>query len=141
MRVIWYFAGFAFCCLLLSACSSGVPGLKIKGVLTNNGKPYMVDPKGGVHLVFIPIVEENTPHNKYPAKFNRQDSTFVVDGLTGEGIPPGSYKVTFMQMTSTEPTQEILDMNAQFNEANTPIIREITSAAPLTIDLAKPGGR
>jgi hypothetical protein len=138
MRAFSYLATFAACCLLLSACSSGPPPLKIKVVLLNNGQPYKGDPKGTMLLVFIPVVEEKKAYSKYPAKLNRQDSSFFVDGLTGEGIPPGKYKVTFMQMVSGEPRREILEMNERFNEANTTISRDITSDAPLTIDLAKP---
>ena len=124
-------------CVFLAACSSDSKLLKVKGTLTHDGKPLRVDPKGSVQIVFMPVAEEKQARNNYPTEMKPEDSSFIVLGRTGAGIPPGKYRITIMQMVPN-PTPEITDMNLQFDAKNSTIIRDITSDAPLVIDLAKP---
>lgn len=95
---------------------------------------------GGVGLVFIPIVDPGTPFDTYPTRMNA-DSTFTVEGKTGQGIPPGKYRVSIQQMVPGGPAA-ITEMNERFSDEKSPIIVEIVdSKTPVVIDLAKPTGK
>jgi hypothetical protein len=86
----------------------------------------------------------------YAAVFNPDDSTFTVPGPEGRGVPPGKYRIAITQKWKREsmPDAKPGDRNVfdrdtdilkdKFSEGDSPIIREIKSAAELTIDLDNP---
>lgn len=126
--------------VLIPACSSGPKPLKVSGQLKNNDKPYTA-PKGAmVTIVFAPVVETGAPFDTFPAKFNREDSSFAVAGKTDQGIPPGKYRISVQQFVP-DPTAQINEMNARFTLEKSAIIREVTDETPIIIDLARPTGK
>lgn len=108
----------------------------IKGKLTIGGKSALPDKKGGVTIVFLPVVTEGMVTTTYPADpLNPDDNTFEVKGPAGKGIPHGKYKVTLSFMMPIH-TPAIQQMNDKYSEANTPIVIDVTGAE-VVIDLAK----
>jgi len=133
--VLWLTLGF-----LIPACSGSPKPLKVSGQLKNNDKPYTA-PKGAmVTIEFTPVVEAGTPFDRYPAKFNREDSSFTVAGRSEQGIPPGKYRISVQQFVS-DPTAQINEMNARFTAEKSAIVREVADETPIIIDLAKPAGK
>jgi hypothetical protein len=125
--------------LVLPACSTEGKQHKVKGALLHRGEPYLPKHKGSVTVIFVPEAEGDTPADSYVADVNREDGTFVVNGKTGRGIPPGKYRVTINQMVMDAPA-EINQMNERFSATNSKIIRDIQDETPLRIDLAKADG-
>ena len=90
-------------------------------------------------LVFIPIVEAGVQFDSYPTRIKAEDSSFVLEGKGGQGIPPGKYRVEIQQMANPG-TAAIPDMNERFGKDTSKIIVEVTDGkTPLVIDLAKAG--
>jgi hypothetical protein len=136
MRATSKLAACLALCLLLPACSTGPKPIKVKGTVVYNGKPYMVDTKGSINLTFVPIVDADTPHDKYPTRMNKEDATFVVLGRNSTGIPPGKYRIAVNLMVPNM-TDEMTEMNAKFTEKDSPIVLDIAGDAPVLVDLAK----
>jgi hypothetical protein len=133
-----YILLFTFC-LVLFGCSSGPKPVKVTGTLLHSDKPYPVPKGGSVMLVFIPIVGAGVPFDSYPTRIKAEDSSFVLEGKAGQGIPPGKYRVEILQM-AIPGTAAIPDLNERFGKDNSKIIVEVTDAkTPLVIDLAKAG--
>lgn len=136
-----HFAGLAALVLgLLSGCAAE-PARRVmpKGQLLYNGKPYKASPQDGLDLTFIEVSSDDKPGDSFIATFNADDASFVVPGRQGKGIPPGKYRIGFMQM-SVQPTELMNQLNEEFSPANTQILRDIQSDEPLRIDLGKPQG-
>jgi hypothetical protein len=125
---------------LLPGCGQEQPKVRARGQLLDKGQPLKVSPKTGVTIGFFPTVkEEGKRADSYTADFNREDSTFVVPGVDGRGIPPGKYRITIMQM-SLEATPAMNALNEAFGPEKSPIVRDVQNEEPIRIDLSKPEG-
>jgi hypothetical protein len=84
-------------CLLLGLLVTGCGGsnmIKAKGRVVMGGQPY-VPPEGqGLRIFFMPVQPPVDHYDSYMANFNKEDSTFVVVGKDGTGLPPGNYRVS-----------------------------------------------
>lgn len=127
-------------CLFLSACSSGPKPVKVTGKLMYQGKALAIDPKGGITLTFVAVAEPGRPADAFVADINREDMSYVVNGRTGLGIPPGKYRVAISVMT-LEETALTRTLNQRFTQEQSPIVRDIASEEPLVLDLALPEGK
>jgi hypothetical protein len=84
--------------LFVTGCTGGgsgkeVRGVAVRGVLTQNGKPLKLLPDERIHVSFVDAHEAGEDRVASLAEFNPEDGTFVVNGPTGHGLPPGTYKV------------------------------------------------
>jgi hypothetical protein len=110
-----------------------------KGQLLYEGKPFKVDPKAGVTIKFIPVVEPGKPYTSFTSRpDNREEMTFQVTGPTGRGIPLGKYKIAVFLIAGDTPNAD--EINEQFSDQNTKVERDVQSDEPLRIDLSKPAG-
>ena len=112
-----------------------VKGVAVAGRLVQNGKALKL--KDSEQLVVNFILDGATPDDPIvaAAEYNPADGSFVVSGPTGQGIPPGRYKV-----------EVILDSYgggdddrrfAEFDAETTPLVAEV-GADPgqhFTVDL------
>jgi hypothetical protein len=84
-------------CLLLGLLATGCGGsnmIKAKGRIVKGGQPF-VPPEGqGLRIFFMPVDTSGDRYDSYMATFNKDNSTFVVIGKDGAGLPPGNYRVS-----------------------------------------------
>jgi hypothetical protein len=151
--------------ILLAGCGGSDEGelLIVKGKLTENGKPFVLDqakipiPKGatapppgseGLRIVFIAMDGKKISKNidtdeRFPATYHAGTSTFEVLGPKGKGIRPGRYKITITADYSIGggKDKESSDyFGGKFSQEKTQIIREVNSGEEIAIELAKPQG-
>jgi hypothetical protein len=132
-------SALCLCLLVVIApgCSTESKQVTVKGKLLNHGSPLKVDPKVGVTVSLVPVVEQGKAATNFPANFNRDDATFDVPGPQGKGIPPGRYRVSVFQQAISIP-EWMADMNEQFSPSNTRIVRDIEKDTDIVVDLSKP---
>jgi hypothetical protein len=128
--------------VVVAGCSSGPRLVTVKGQLLYNKKPLPVSEKMGVSVTFIAVDAGENPamFSADPAAFNHEDSTFVITGREGRGIPVGKYRIAISQKMVDEPPAEVETMNEMFSRRKSAIIREVTSAEPIILELSKPEG-
>ena len=130
------FCGMALFLVLIAGCSSGPKLVKANGQLLYNSKPLSVDPNTKISVFFVSMGEEAATFTADP--FDRDESTFIVSGRTGQGIPVGKYRIAVRQIGDLSDEAERI--NEMFTRKNSPIIREVTSEEPIILDLSKPEG-
>jgi hypothetical protein len=118
----------------LTGCS-GQRLLKVRGTITNNKKVVPIG-NGGMSVLFVPVVEKGQPTTNLPATYNKADGTFEVNGTQGKGIPVGKYRVA-INLMPTAPSEAMDALNKRFSVASSPVVLEINSDEPLTIELDK----
>jgi hypothetical protein len=123
--------------LLACGCSSGPKLIKPTGELLYNQKPLRLSEDASVTMRFTLLDE--TPPRSFAATVNRDDSTFVVPGNDGNGIPPGKYRISVNQKM-IDLTPEAEQINEMFSRNKTQIEREVTNEEPIILDLSKPTG-
>lgn len=144
----------AFACFGCGSSSDSGENIIVKGKLTDNGKPFALDPsklslpKGAsaappgaessvVRIVFLPA----NGKDQYPATFNAETGTFEVLGPNKQGIKPGSYKVAITANISPVAKGDQGDyFGGKFSPSHTPIVREVKPGQEIDIDLSKPKG-
>jgi hypothetical protein len=127
--------------LAATGCTSGPKMTLVKGKLLYKGSPLKVDPKAGVQISFIPIVERGEAYSTYPASPpKREDMSFEVRGPQGKGIPPGKYRVAVNLLSAKDPLVD--EINEGFSKQNTNVVREVRGeeGPVMLIDLSKPEG-
>jgi len=140
VRALFTLLGLAAAATLGCGCTSSSKLVKAKGQLTIKGQPLKVDPKAGVTIAFIPVVEKGGDSTRLIASFVREDSTFTVPGTDGNGIPEGKYRISIDLMVMP-PTQEVQRINEMFNSKDTKIVRDVKSGdETIVIDVSKPSG-
>jgi hypothetical protein len=126
--------------IILPGCAAGKAGVKIEGKLTKDGKSMQVKQGENLHLSLQSKVASGEPAI-YPAKINPADGSFVVEGLDGKGIPPGTYKVS-LSLTSgaTDPAglARMKKLGQQFKAINGKEFEVGSEAGQMvTIDITK----
>src|SRR5262245_8768315 len=84
--------------LLVPACSTGTKPIKVTGTLLNEGKPYTAPKGSSVLITFVPVLEKGLADYSPTTKVKADDSSFVLLGREGNGIPAGKYRVALQQM-------------------------------------------
>jgi hypothetical protein len=86
-------------CLTAAGCGGAKPtqrevkGVPVSGQLVQNGKTIKL--KGAETITISFVLAGGSPADQIAAlaEYNPDDGSFVVKGPTGQGIPPGKYKV------------------------------------------------
>lgn len=127
----------------LAGCggSNEPPMMPVKGRVTKGGAPLQVaGQEVGIGMVQVGFYrlegdgsQKGTP---WEAKVDPQGN-FTLFGPSGNGIPPGKYKITVRQW---DPYPQTDKLQGQFDEKNSKIVREINGASDLAIDVSKPEG-
>ena len=157
--------GLAFTLLVTSLASFGCGSSNevwITGTLLKGGTKF-TPPAGrqvGISFYLVSSQDKNDADahagDPYQADYNESDGTFSVPGREGRGIPPGKYRVAISQKMTreafdklhkstkikpgTDPavTRDTDFFSASYGPSTSPITREFTSSAKVTIDLDKP---
>jgi hypothetical protein len=119
--------------LVLAGCSRSGK-LNTKGVILKDGEPLKVGAEDVVRVILVPMPEDGShPNQLFAAEFNRDNSTFVVKGPDGRGMPPGKYRV------AVEVLQARKDVfKGAFSSENSPLFCTIQSSSDeITVDVGK----
>ena len=126
--------------LTLPGCTSGPPRVTgVHGRLLDKGQPLQI-PQGlppgdpGVRVTFYPM-DEKAGTEAQQAVVN-PDGTFTVPGNDRKGIPPGKYRIGVALGAFGTPDK----LKGAFGEKNSPIVRDVTGAEEIVIDVGKPNG-
>jgi hypothetical protein len=123
-----------FPCLLFSlfaiGCSDGF--IKAKGRVLKNGEPFRPGEGEALRIILAPFdPPAGATYDSYAAEFHPEDSSFIVKGKDGRGLPPGKYRVGVELLKKKED-----QFNGRFAGAKSPFTCEVTSAASeLVVDL------
>jgi hypothetical protein len=118
----------------VGGCNSD--GLRIvKGRLVNNGEPLKVSQEGVVQIAFE---YATNPDGSFVAEV-RPDGEFTVEGPTGKGIRPETYRISVVQLDPYSKRKDLL--KGKFASKWTPIVMAVDGKSELLIDLAQYDGR
>ena len=85
--------------LLIFGCGAEDKLLPLKGRILKGGAKFEPAPLEIMQVIFVPVPSNGEPiRDHYYANFNDVDSTFVVAGKTGKGLPAGRYRVSLELM-------------------------------------------
>jgi hypothetical protein len=85
--------------VLTFGCGADDKLLPLKGRILKGGVKFEPAPLEIMQVIFVPVPANGEPvRDHYFANFNDMDSTFVVAGKTGKGLPPGRYRVSLELM-------------------------------------------
>jgi hypothetical protein len=117
----------------VGGCNSN--GLRVvKGRLVNNGEPLKVSDQGVVQIAFE---YATNPDGSFVADV-KPDGTFAIEGPTGEGIRPDTYRISVVQLDPYSKRKDLL--NGKFSSKSIPITMAIDGKSELLIDLAQYNG-
>jgi len=121
---------------LLAAVGGCNPnGLRIvKGRLVNNGEPLHVSAQGVVQIAFE---YATNPDGSFVAEVG-PDGNFAVEGPTGQGIRPDTYRISVAQLDPYSTRKDLL--KGRFSTKSTPIVMAVDGKSALLIDLAQYDG-
>jgi hypothetical protein len=132
--------------VLLLACAAllfvgcGVPAVKVDGKLVKDGKPF-TPPTGQTLALSFVGKGAGGEDATFAATINTTDGSYQVNGPTGAGIPPGTYKVrisTSVESTDPASLNKMETLNGQFAVVNQKeCVIEAGGAKTITIDLGK----
>jgi hypothetical protein len=137
-RALLPLAACLLLCLSLPSCAGGPKLIKVAGKLTYGQKPLPAGRSSPV-IVFHPVVAKGEHHDTYPALYQRDSGAYEVPGKTGAGIPEGKYRIS-VQFLLPKASSLQEKWNQQFSPEKSSIVREVTGAGQLDIDLASPKG-
>jgi hypothetical protein len=127
--------------MTVGGCFSGAPNdgsQPVAGKLTSGGQPLQVAGREiGVGLVEVKFYPQDANgkigETHYQAGVDAQGN-FRVPGPSNRGLPPGKYRIIVRQW---DPYPQTDKLNGKFDETNSKIVREITTATTLDLDLAQ----
>lgn len=118
---------------LLICVGCGPGSVSVTGQILHKGKPLKGSDDAPVQVSFCPMVNEECAFDKIvSAEVNQADGTFMASG-----IPAGKARISVMQVDRNSLEDRFKN---RFDEAESPIVRDLVSGQPLTIDLDNPGG-
>lgn len=126
------------CLVLLTVVGCGKSLVIVKGQVNRSGKPLQLKPREEIEVTFYAADEgqEKALVDVYRA-YVRPDSTYVMAGQTGKGIPRGKYKIVVGQGGKRKKDKKGGNIGKEAVEGS---IREVTGKEPIDIDLDHPNG-
>jgi hypothetical protein len=141
-----------------SGCGGG-NAVWVTGKLLKGGSPYKPPTDQIVYVTFVAmeIKDESgksvAAGDQLMANLDQASGSFSVPGKEGRGIPPGKYRIAVTQKMTREAfdasnpkprkgmkgvDRETDTLGNKFSIDTSPIIREVTGAQEIVIDLDKP---
>lgn len=140
-RPLWLTA-LAVAALSLAGCGgpSGPPCFKVTGTVTKGGQPLEVKGRdvgqGMVQVCFYLLNEQGQLAGEHWDSTVNAQGHYKVFGPSGKGIPAGKYRVAVFQW---DPYPGIDKLKGAFSEKKSPVVRDITAATEIDLDLDKVG--
>ena len=121
--------------LLVAVGGCNSDGLRIvKGRLVNNGEPLKVSQQGVVQIAFE---YATNPDGTFVAVVG-PDGQFAIEGPTGKGIRPETYRISVVQLDPYSKRKDLL--KGKFTTKSTPIVMAVDGKSEFLIDLAQYDG-
>ncbi len=138
----WHLFLSAAMCFVAAGCGDdGEQTVAVRGTLTNAGRPLEVEGRdlglGMVLVQFYQITDDSQQSTDPEEASVDAEGNFEVPGRTGNGLPPGKYRIVVRQW---DPYPQVDKLGGRFDEKNSQIIREITGEEEISIDVSKPEG-
>ena len=116
--------------LLAVGCGSGY--IKAKGRVVKGGEPFRPGEGEALRIILAPLdAPEGSHYDSYAAEFHPDDSTFLVKGKDGSGLPPGKYRVGLELLKKKED-----QFKGRFMGRKSPFTCEVTTAGnEVVVDL------
>jgi hypothetical protein len=116
--------------LLAIGCGKGY--INAKGRVTKGGEPFRPGEGEALRIILAPLdAPAGATYDSYAAEFNPDDSTFLVKGKDGKGLPPGKYRVGVELIKKKED-----QFKGRFTGPKSPFTCEVAStASELIVDL------
>ena len=127
----WRSAGvaLALCLAALSGCNRAVA---VNGRLLYKGEPLRGRGPDDITMTFCRLVDGKDQWAELKrVEVNQSDGTFQLP----VGLVPGTYRIAVHQ---TDPKTGKDRFDGAFDQGKSPLIREVTGAGELVLDLAKP---
>jgi hypothetical protein len=104
-----------------------------KGHVLKGGKPFTLAEGQVLRIFFAPTDTSGTRYDSFAGSFDPEDSSFVVVGKDGHGLPPGNYQVGVQLMEKKEDL-----LGGKLLGPKSGITLDVTSSSnDLVIDLDK----
>jgi hypothetical protein len=121
-------------CLLIGlvAIGCGKGYIKAKGRVTKSGEPFRPGEGEALRIILAPLdAPAGATYDSYAAEYHPDDSSFIVMGKDGNGLPPGKYRVGVELIKKKEDL-----FKGRFTGPKSPFTCELTSAASeVVVDL------
>lgn len=129
------FVALSLFVLSLAGCGGG-GNVFVRGKVLVNGEPLTLGPDDQLVLTFVQEPQGETSFTAHV----ENDGSFKVPGPTGNGIPPGAYRLVVGQVFLDPQTKEFRDkFNDAYNRKNTTLFHDISSSnRNLTLNLKVP---
>jgi len=143
MRILnlWHSVCLVLPLLFIVGCGKGEHVVKVKGQVTNAGKPLQVAGRdiglGMVQVEFVRIGEDGQPVGNREGAVADDDGRFEIYGRDGAGIPPGKYRIAVRQW---DPYPQHDKLDGRFAAGNSTIVREVSGNEDILIDVSRPEG-
>ncbi|HJN07529.1 MAG TPA: hypothetical protein QF564_02480 [Pirellulaceae bacterium] len=140
MRWQWVTLAILVCAMV--GCGSGENLVTVTGKVVDGGAAVVIEnyEEGGscIELELIPLDDAGEPKGDAETHYAivAEDSTFVVDGNDGSGIPAGKYKVAAYRRGETEDENNDV-WGGKFGPDNTPFAIEANGTDEAVIDISK----
>lgn len=123
--------------LLGSGCGSSAH-VDVRGKVLYNGQPYKLRPQEQLQITFLGG-GTGADQISTAATFHEADSSFQVPGPTGQGLPPGDYKIAVDSLIYGSSAKGQDRLGEHFTPNSTPLHYTVTTAAVqhIVIDLGK----
>jgi len=138
------YLSWAILCIAIAGCGDGIKRVQVTGKVVDGGQPYVVPEEeyeeGGccVEVEFCPLDESGNFEGHRFSVYAQSDGTFLIDGIDGDGIPAGKYRVGLRRRTGEMNESGSDDLfNGKFEPDNSPFEYDITEAQEIVIDISK----
>jgi hypothetical protein len=111
--------------LLAAGCGGNVV---VKGTLQKDGKPYVVTEGEQLEVTFVGQDASGRPFSS-AADVDPADATMVFKGPTGNGVPPGTYKIAVSSRQFAGPKQSGDRFEDAFSVDRTPLTYTVTTSS------------
>jgi hypothetical protein len=123
--------------VLVSGCGSG-NNVVLRGTLQKDGKAYVF--AEGEELE-VSLIGQDPSGRAFSsgAEVNKETGTFSFKGPTGQGIPPGTYKITLSSQLFSGPQFKGDRFRGAFSQEKTPLSYAMTTdrGQEIIIDIGK----
>ncbi len=142
VRVLWAVVLGGAMGIAAGGCGgSGEEVVEAKGRVTDAGNVLQVEGRdigvGYVRVEFYRIGDDGQQATESEGCVVDENGNFSLRGATGNGIPPGKYRIAVRQW---DPFPDVDRLEGRFDAENSPIIREVTGQEDIVIDVSKPEG-
>jgi hypothetical protein len=141
LRLRAHWIRWSLLCTTVAGCGGGGPTLvTVTGKVVDGGQPVAIQDyeQGGscLEVEFFPLGEIDDSATYVYSAYCEQDGSFVLDGMDGNGIPVGNYRVAVRRLGETRSGRGDV-WQGRFDGEKSPFVFDITDGEEIVIDVSK----